>query len=119
MFSRPGLGTDLCALAVRLFLQSGSHCRPRKTNAVLFVDLAKAFHRTIRQIAYGIDSSDESVAKVMQGLDIPRSAMTELMHILEQPAPTLEAGLTMHQTKLIQEFHAVTWCTMDHANLTF
>ena len=79
----PGCSTAHANFIVRLF-QEWTAARKR-SSAVLYVDIASAFYAVLRELVMNLDTSDQAIAWLMQQLNIPPQAFSDLERELQQP----------------------------------
>eukprot|EP00435_Cladocopium_sp_Y103_P050390 s595_g15.t1 len=80
----------------------------RKSVAVIFLDLQEAFYRVMRPLSVGEPMTDDALAAMLQRLNMPSSAIEELMQLLEAPCATAAARLPAHLQLALQATHTDT-----------
>eukprot|EP00435_Cladocopium_sp_Y103_P048289 s1574_g14.t1 len=91
---------------VRAYLRA--QIQQHKSVAVIFLDLQEAFYRVMRPLSVGEPMTDDALAAMLQRLNMPSSAIEELMQLLEMPCATAEAGLPAHLRLALQATHTDT-----------
>ena len=84
-----------------------------KSAAVLFVDIASAFYKALREIATGADTSDQDIAQIVKRLGLGPEVMPALSEALQ--GRTAYAALTesVPRQQVLQESLQATWFSVD------
>ncbi|CAK0907861.1 unnamed protein product, partial [Prorocentrum cordatum] len=107
--SMPGRDAALLTTAIQTFIERALH--QRRSWALLFLDLAKAFDSIIREYLYGVGRGKLSdLSADLQRAGIPAPVAQEAQTYLETHPPLLEqAGMTPEDVRQIADWHTGTW----------
>ena len=107
--SMPGRDATLLTTAIQTFIERALH--QRRSWALLFLDLAKAFDSIIREYLYGVGRGKLSdLSADLQRAGIPAPVAQEAQTYLETHPPLLEqAGMTPEDVRQIADWHTGTW----------
>ena len=108
---RPHQQAQFGAQLTRSFLRWRKGCN--KSAAVLFVDIASAFYKALRQIATGADASDQDMAQIARRLGLGPELMPALYEALQ--GRTAYAALTesVPRQQVLQESLQATCFSVD------
>ncbi|CAK0911187.1 unnamed protein product, partial [Prorocentrum cordatum] len=113
--SMPGRDAALLTTAIPTFIERALHqqraLHQRRSWALLFLDLAKAFDSIIREYLYGVGRGKLSdLSAYLQRAGTPAPVAQEAQTYLETHPPLLEqAGMTPEDARQIADWHAGTW----------
>eukprot|EP00435_Cladocopium_sp_Y103_P036535 s4628_g9.t1 len=86
------------------------------SSAVLFVDLASAFHHLIREAVVGCASA-EAFEEVLQALALDGMPTQKLTALMQLPNLLQQFGVAEPLVRLLLDIHYDTWCTFGHRHL--
>ena len=72
----PGRGTAHASLMIRLAQSIAA--QHKLSFGALFLDVAQAFYRTIRELVISSQCTDEDIARIVKAADMPPEAMHRL-----------------------------------------
>ena len=95
---------------------SGAHRRGRSVTA-LFVDIASAFYRVVRELVVDLTSSDEEIISVLERFGLNEQHFALLRKQLEQPCILQQSGCSQRQQAAIDAVLSDTWYTVPNSDL--
>lgn len=108
----PGRSTELPAQMARAFVE---RCRTKKAHrAILSVDAKASFHAALRQILLPIQEGPDKLAKVIESLNLPDSAVKALTKKLKDKPEMQKTDLGDHFILMLTELFSDTWFTVPH-----
>lgn len=92
--------------------QARAYLRSRKQQGLnvgmVFLDLCEAFYRIVREMAMGGITSDETIARMCQRLQLGPDTMRELYQHLDKASAIERAGMPKHLQMVVQAIHSDT-----------
>lgn len=110
----PHKGTDFTGHFVRLFLHQCTQLNCPVS--IIFVDLVSAFHSVVKELATGLDTTDEHIAWLLQSLGIPPSATEEFAKLLQGPTVLQQTGIRDDFRSVIIEHQENSWFAVNGHN---
>ncbi|CAK9093052.1 RNase H domain-containing protein [Durusdinium trenchii] len=108
----PGQGLTQPVQSLRLMQMQA--IRAGRSYAILFVDVANAFYRLLRQHIVAVQGERRDVRTLFDRLELPPDSYAEFQTMLSQP-PAIEAsGAPEHLRQLFSEFYESTWFQLKH-----
>lgn len=108
----PGQGLTQPVQSLRLMQMQA--IRAGRSYAILFVDVANAFYRLLRQHIVAVQGERRDVRTLFDRLELPPDSYAEFQTMLSQP-PAIEAsGAPEHLRQLFSEFYKSTWFQLKH-----
>ena len=108
---KPHQQAQFGAQLTRSFLRWRKACN--RSAAVLFVDIASAFYKALREVATGADVSDQDIAKVACRLGIGPEVMPALHDALQGRSAYASLTKSIPRQQALQESLSGTWFTVD------
>ena len=112
---RPHQQAQFGAQLTRSFLRWRKACN--SSAAVLFVDIASAFYKALREVATGADVSDQDIAKVAQRLGIGPEVMPALHEALHGRSAYATLTSSVARQQVLQESLSGTWFSVDGSTI--
>ena len=112
---RPNQQAQFGAQLTRSFLRWRKACN--SSAAVLFVDIASAFYKALREVATGADVSDQDIAKVAQRLRIGPEVMPAPYEALHGRSSYAALTSSVARQQVLQESLSGTWFSIDGSTI--
>lgn len=77
--------------------------------AIIFIDVANAFYRLIRQHILDVPDDQRTPAQIFDALRLPREVFEEFSQLMQQPAAMESSDAPEFLKVLFREFYATTW----------
>eukprot|EP00435_Cladocopium_sp_Y103_P041613 s1445_g11.t1 len=111
----PGQEVPFGSQALRLFGRLAD--QHHMNSAILFIDLASAFHHLVREVVVGCDADPTSFHTVLDALLQAGLPTSKLLAIQQLPSLLHQCGLPVHLIRLFQDVHMDTWCTIGQRQM--
>ena len=97
--------------AVRSFIRLPK--QRKQSVAILFCDIASAFYRTLRELAFGATLADEDIAQIARRLNLKPEVLPRLHEALHGKTACSSLGANAAQQSYLRESLSGTWFSMN------